>query len=257
MEFRDFCGSRGPSAPPGRAKRPPWATGGVERLGTRRKGTAGRWPGIRRTGVAGPGRFSAPERPNSKRQPGIELPRLRLPFPERTGSDRDELRCPHGFVDRAYSVFLLRCVAADHTCYCGLPWCHFPPCDLRLPRSRSPLRRSRTGVNEGTSPRAPARPLRLLLRNISSGEVRSPRADGGARPARGGTELLSPHSPSGSSVQALGSRLESVTTRIRGGLKAARVPNAADRAAGVVHRRHRRARQWLTDSGRDPCEDDV
>jgi len=45
----------------------------------------------------------------------VELPRLRLPLPERTGSDRDELRCPHGFVDRAYSVFLLRCVSANLT----------------------------------------------------------------------------------------------------------------------------------------------
>ena len=45
----------------------------------------------------------------------VELPRLRLPLPERTGSDRDELLCPHGFVDRAYSVFLLRCVAANLT----------------------------------------------------------------------------------------------------------------------------------------------
>ena len=63
----------------------------------------------------------------SKRQPVVELPRLRLPLPERTGSDRDELRCPHGFVDRAYSVFLLRCVATNRThlllrtCVCPSP----------------------------------------------------------------------------------------------------------------------------------------
>jgi len=31
---------------------------------------------------------------------------FRLPLPERTGSDRDEPHCPHGFVDRAYSFFL-------------------------------------------------------------------------------------------------------------------------------------------------------
>jgi hypothetical protein len=45
---------------------------------------------------------------NSKRQPGevrMNLA-LRLPLPERTGSDRDEPHCPHGFVDRAYSLFL-------------------------------------------------------------------------------------------------------------------------------------------------------
>src|SRR6516162_4238785 len=64
-----------------------------------------------------------PSRPQSKRQPVVELPRLRLPLPERTGSDRDELRCPHGFVDRAYSVFLLRlrcCELLGHFCcyYC-------------------------------------------------------------------------------------------------------------------------------------------
>ena len=33
--------------------------------------------------------------------------RLRLPLPERTGSDRDEPLCPPGFVDRAYLVFCL------------------------------------------------------------------------------------------------------------------------------------------------------
>ena len=51
--------------------------------------------------------------PQSKRQSAVEFPRLRLPLPERTGSDRDELLCPYGFVDRAYSVFLRRCVATN------------------------------------------------------------------------------------------------------------------------------------------------
>jgi len=38
---------------------------------------------------------------------------LRLPLPERTGSDRDEPHRPHGFVDRAYLVFF-RVQLANH-----------------------------------------------------------------------------------------------------------------------------------------------
>ena len=44
-------------------------------------------------------------RKGSQEKRGTDLA-LRLPLPERTGSDRDEPHCPHGFVDRAYSLFL-------------------------------------------------------------------------------------------------------------------------------------------------------
>ena len=82
------------------------------------------WMGTRRGG-------RATIEPQSKRQPVVELPRLRLPLPERTGSDRDELHCPHGFVDRAYLVFLLRCVATNLT--------HLGLLDCRLDLRPSPL----------------------------------------------------------------------------------------------------------------------
>jgi len=48
------------------------------------------------------------DRAQLKRQPGesgFETRNLRLPSPEKTGSDRDEPHRPHGFVDRAYLVF--------------------------------------------------------------------------------------------------------------------------------------------------------
>ena len=35
------------------------------------------------------------------------LTRCQLPLPDRAGSDRDELLCFDGFVDRAYSVFFV------------------------------------------------------------------------------------------------------------------------------------------------------
>jgi hypothetical protein len=82
----------------------------------------------------------------------VEFPRLRLPLPERTGSDRDELLCPHGFVDRAYSVFLRRCVATNQ--YCSpttATRCEsVPPLALLRPRGGAASRANLTrGVNEG------------------------------------------------------------------------------------------------------------
>ena len=152
-----------------------------------------------------------PLRPQSKRQPVVELPRLRLPLPERTGSDRDELLSPHGFVDRAYSVFLLRCVSLLRTYSLLQPGFSVrpsplgPACD---PEAVSHLRAVPfRGVNEGTSPRAHPRPsllLRLPLRRALPGTSHrglprwwsgGSRADGGARPARVPSELERPHSP--------------------------------------------------------------
>jgi hypothetical protein len=105
----------------------------------------------------------------SKRQPVVELPRLRLPLPERTGSDRDELLSPHGFVDRAYSVFLLRCVSLLRTDSLHLPGygrCVHPPLGPAYsPEAGSHLRALLLRrVNEGTSPWAHPRPLLLRLR---------------------------------------------------------------------------------------------
>jgi len=135
----------------------------------------------------------------------VELPRLRLPLPERTGSDRDELRCPHGFVDRAYSVFLLRCVSANLTHLLQL---RRPTRCASIPPFLNPLvaspyvRAARLrGVNRGYEPPGAGsarfesclpgrRPDFLRWR---SGR---PRADGGARPARDASELLRSHSPS-------------------------------------------------------------
>jgi len=106
--------------------------------------------------------------PQSKRQPVVDLPRLRLPLPERTGSDRDELLSPHGFVDRAYSVFLLRCVSLLRTSHCiyrATVGASIPPLSCYSPDAGSHLRALlHRGVNEGTSPRAHPRPLLLRLR---------------------------------------------------------------------------------------------
>lgn len=105
---------------------------------------------------------------SSKRQPVVELPRLRLPLPERTGSDRDELLSPHGFVDRAYSVFLLRCVSLLRTSHCiyrATVGASIPPLSCYSPEAGSHLRALLLrGVNEGTSPWAHPRPLLLRLR---------------------------------------------------------------------------------------------
>lgn len=113
----------------------------------------------------------------------VELPRLRLPLPERTGSDRDELRCPHGFVDRAYSVFLLRlrCVALLRTlltCYCDL-CASIPPCVLA---TAPELRRScdwEPRSERGYEPPGASAPCtsRLLLRKpraVEGPECRAP-----------------------------------------------------------------------------------
>jgi hypothetical protein len=86
------------------------------------------------------------------------LPRLRLPLPESTGSDRDELLCTHGFVDRAYSVFLLRDFVSLRLRYCT---CYITMTGvLRSPLGVPAAPRSRRTVcaawlrevNEGTSP---------------------------------------------------------------------------------------------------------
>ena len=151
----------------------------------------------------------------------VELPRLRLPLPERTGSDRDELLSPHGFVDRAYSVFLQPCVALLRTYSLRLRDFSVRPSPLgscfgpeAVPHSRAVLLR---GVNEGTSPRAHSRPslplplpllLLLLLplpttcpawyvtaRKMPRWRSGGSRADGGARPARVPSELKRPLSP--------------------------------------------------------------
>ena len=185
-------------------------------------------------------------RPNSKRQSVVELPRLRLPLPERTGSDRDELLCPHGFVDRAYSVFLLRCVATNLcfycTCYRGLR-CVVSPLVICFVPGSSALRWIDRGVNEGTSPRAPARPTFLLRASTSCAATCSGRGPATARRWRCPTcarrsELQSPHSPSGGSVQACGSRLRTVTTRIRDGhycsVRAKRCVKRPGRRSSVV-----------------------
>jgi hypothetical protein len=134
----------------------------------------------------------------------VEFPRLRLPLPERTGSDRDELLCPHGFVDRAYSVFLRRlrcCEPVLLITYDCDSLCIRPPrwscCDLE-PGSHSRANLTR-GVNEGTSPRALARPS--LRTAVAPSPLRwwpgRPRADGGARPARDASELPRSRSPTG------------------------------------------------------------
>ena len=56
------------------------------------------------------------------RKGSLERRTSRLPLPEKTGSDRDEPHCPHGFVDRAYLVFCveLRTTSAS-TDYPDLP----------------------------------------------------------------------------------------------------------------------------------------
>jgi len=95
----------------------------------------------------------------------VELPRLRLPLPERTGSDRDELRCPHGFVDRAYSVFLLRlrCCELHNHCYFNFGQLVLRPsllCSTAAPIHRRTLARLWIEArNEGTSPRAHRAPV--------------------------------------------------------------------------------------------------
>ena len=89
------------------------------------------------------------------------MPRLRLPLPERTGSDRDELHCPHGFVDRAYSVFLLRCVAANYstTATSASSCCVHPPFAVLPPRRfREHLLDSTSRLE--TRVRAPGRSMR-------------------------------------------------------------------------------------------------
>lgn len=104
--------------------------------------------------------------PQSKRQPVVELPRLRLPLPERTGSDRDELLSPHGFVDRAYLVFLLRCVSLLRTNSLRLQTISVRPSPLGVACGPEAVAHSRAvllrGVKEGTSPRARPRPSLLL-----------------------------------------------------------------------------------------------
>lgn len=94
------------------------------------------------------------------------MPRLRLPLPESTGSDRDELLCTHGFVDRAYSVFFLRTtVSFDFsycTCYCNntmtgcasIPPLVFGYLEVESRGCAAWLRE----VDEGTSPWAPEAP---------------------------------------------------------------------------------------------------
>jgi len=97
--------------------------------------------------------------------------------------------------------------------------CRIPPCDLASAPARVASRRSDRGVNEGTSPRAPSRPhLALLLRHICCGlllrdGVRSPRADGGARPARGDPNSRAPTPPAGALSRLFASEA-SVTNRI-------------------------------------------
>ena len=62
-----------------------------------------------RTG-RGPRAVGCGLRAQLKRQPGEKrdsFRNLRLPFPEKTGSDRDKPHRPHGFVDRAYLVFFV------------------------------------------------------------------------------------------------------------------------------------------------------
>src|SRR5262245_36365603 len=140
-------------------------------------------------------------RPKSKRQPVVELPRLRLPLPERTGSDRDELHCPHGFVDRAYSVFFtaLRCYEPySPSYYCRLdlrPSPLFTSAPQAPPHDRAV--KPQGFRIEGTSPpgAGSTRDNRTALPCLRWRSGR-PRADGGARPARGAFRTLRPHSPS-------------------------------------------------------------
>jgi hypothetical protein len=140
----------------------------------------------------------------------VELPRLRLPLPERTGSDRDELLSPHGFVDRAYSVFLLRCVSLLRTDSLHLPGygrCVHPPFVLLQPRCRIALAcASASGSERGyeplgaSAPTATSTAVRRALPGTSCGELPrwwsgGSRADGGARPARVPSERLGSQSP--------------------------------------------------------------
>ena len=181
----------------------------------------------------------------------VELPRLRLPLPERTGSDRDELLSPHGFVDRAYSVFLLRCVSLLRTSHCiyrATVGASIPPLSCYSPDAGSHLRALlHRGVNEGTSPRAHPRPLLLRLRyDVPCLERPAGNCLGGGPEGRAPMEVPDLRAsrpndwnptPPARSPTTWACDSSSVTTRIRGSGKAGCVP-IVEHSAAVPCARH-------------------
>ena len=184
------------------------------------------------------------------------MPRLRLPLPERTGSDRDELRCPHGFVDRAYSVFLLRlrcCELLDHFCcdYCDQLVMRPPPLlDIDLWASPGTCPDRLRGLNRGYEPPgrfdAPGTSQDILgdvLVTCGGGpEGRAPMEVPDLRAAL--PNFWDP-TPPAESPATVGSRAGGLATRIQA-LSQCRV-HANRRRAGELTRRARTSRTfpWL------------
>jgi hypothetical protein len=138
--------------------------------------------------------------------------------------------------------FLLRCVATTNLtyCCCGLLCPPLPCCDS----GSLPQRGGEPESERGYEPPGAIAPCTSAA--IASVSVRSAARRWRCRPARGASELVSPHSPSGVPLHRwIATRC--VTTRIRGCRIAACVPSVVIYAPGDGFRRYERSPQALTE----------